>query len=601
MKFLHNYLFLTLLCLVSCSVDTLQNKPDTPSNVGFFAGRGSDIGIQMRSESGSDGISTSWKPGDKLALWAYDRNGKTMLDGQACSAYGENASIGYFTTLLPDVMPEGEYLYLASYPVPEMISGNKACFSVPSTQDGHSGAGEDIMISARTPAGPLRPLDWESYGHEELHLTMEHLLHRFCFYTTSSLFHGEPIKRITASFPKGVVGKITVDLQNPLSSPVLTDAGNVLDIVPEEPMTVSSGNERHYLTASIVPASFEAGESMNVRVYTDSYMASVDIPLQFRYFAAGHSTPVNLLPKAIGPYYQLGLNLAANHLGENPQTVTVSAPAGYALNDAGESTLVLAYGKDISLGGSYALGFEDEAKFRRLSGKTLNIMYESEHAIVSENVTVPDMASVTSASVELNVPYLLHEDFSQVPSFSSDDDYTTSSAGSMNAHSFLNGWSGGRIGASAGSMVRLACRRECGMWVEALYDSRMESAPLARIKSPVDLEVSFDYGAGNRYLNSDDNLGQTVSVGYVTSATSYKSGSTDGQYDASSSLHLPASEYVSTAWTTPYHATVCVPSVPAGQTIRISWKSHMDSNAVFAGNATAWFYLDNVKVSISDK
>ncbi len=601
MRFLYKYLILMFLCLVSCSVDSPQDRPDTPSEVGFYAGKGSGIGIQMRSEAGSDGISTSWEPGDKLALWAYDQNGKTLLDGQVCSAYGENASIGYFTTSLPDVMPDGEYRYFASYPVPEWISGSKACFSVPSTQNGHSGAGEDIMISSLTSAGPLRPLDWESYGHEELHLSMEHLLHRFCIYTTSSLFHGETIKRITASFPKGVVGKITVDLQNPLSSPVLTDAKDVLDIIPEEPMAVSSGNERHYVTASIVPTSFAAGESMNVRIYTDSYMASVDILLASRYFAAGHSTPVNLLPKTVSSYYQLHLNLAGNHLGENPQTVTVNAPAGYALNDAGESTLILRYGKDISVGGSYVLGFEDEAKFRHLSGTNLSITYESEHAVVSENVTVPDLTSGASASVELNVPYLLYEDFSQVPTFSSNDEYTTSSAGSMNAHSFLNGWSGGRVGASAGNMVRLACRRECGMWVEALYDSRMESAPLARIKSPVALEVSFDYGAGNRYLNSDDNLGQTVSVGYVTSATAYKSGSTDGTYDASSSLHLPVSEYSTGAWTTPGHATVYVPSVPAGQNIRISWKSHMDSNAVFAGNATAWFYLDNVKVSISDK
>lgn len=586
-----------LLAAVSCSIqdsdeEGVLSKPIGPVKVGFYAGKEQNIGITTKSVAGPDGLSTTWTEGDKVALWAFDSDGNAALSAEPFKHYGH----GFFTTELPSQMEEETYTYYAAYPVPVSGSGLTATFLVPSGQDGVSGGGEDIMVSFPAGGGALSPIDWLEFGHDEPELEMRHLLHRLRFYTDASeAFGGEKIRRIEVDFPKAVAGPISLELDNPsvLNSAMAEDTR--ITIATESPLEFSSDAQRHYATASIIPTTFGDGQSMQVAMYTMSKKGTVTIPLRSRTFAAGHSTPVKLVPSYVSTYCSFNFTIASNNLGEPVQKVTLSAPAGCKWGDNGAETYVYEPGHDLDAGDGFVVEYADEQAFRTLSGKTVELTYDSEHVTISESITIPDLSSSYSASLALNVPYLLFEDFSAVPTFSSNDEYSdTFVTGDKNPYSFLNGWTGGRVGALEGYSIRIACRRE----TSAKYDARVDSAPLkGKLKKTADIKVEFDYGANNQFstgLLSDPDVGQTCYVGYVTSTAGYSSGDKTGTFPYTFHVHEKSGSY----YNTPNHAVYVLSGIPVNDVIRMSWRTLIDNNAGLT-NTTDWLYLDNIKVTIS--
>ncbi len=594
--------FITILALVIASLFSFSctelsvTAPHGPVTVGFYAG-----GTVTRSQINDDGLSAEWTEGDKVSLFARNSSGSWTLSGQQFKLYGgTDNDMAAFTATLPQPMPEDEYEYIACYPEPVSVSGTRVSCILPSVQNGRASGGADIMVSAPAVSGPLTTIP-AAEDYSTLRVSMKHLIHLLRFYLPegSNGLNGEDIQRIDVQMPVPVCGNLEYDITDPESTLELTDGSSSLSLNLDRPIGPSTETARDYACAAVAPFTASDGDVMDITMYSESWKASVEaISLNGRDFKSGHATAVKLTVKDIKPIFCLYFNLVANNIGEPVRKITFTAPSGCVFSDGGSNEYVYEPGGDIAVGTQIRIQFEDEAAFRAFNGQTVQVAYDSDHVLAYQNVT-PSTVSGTVSNVSLTAPYLLDEDFSVVPSFSSDDKYKTSSTGSMSAYGpFLNGWSGGRIGASAGSMVRLACRRETGLWVEALYDSRMESAPIATIKSPVSLKVSFDYGGNGNGLSDSDILGQTISLGYVTSTDKYSSGATDGTFEGSPTIHISASEY-GTDWTTPYHGAVTVPSVPAGNTVRISWKSHMDSKPALAGNSTSWFYLDNVKVQVA--
>ncbi len=242
------------------------------------------------------------------------------------------------------------------------------------------------------------------------------------------------------------------------------------------------------------------------------------------------------------------------------------------------------------------LEFEDQSAFLSLSGKSVTVTYDSEHVTIEETLTIPTLSSVTSASLSLNVPWLLKEDFSGVSTFSSNDEYSSKFIiGSKDAYSFLGGWTGGRIGASAGKCIRIACRRE----TSADYHARVDSAPLrGTLKKKANLEVSFNYGANNKYSSgwfSNGDVGQTFYVGYVTATTAYKSGDTDGTFESGNSQYVK--EYTGSYTSTPNEARYTIHGAPAGGVFRLTIRTEVEHKAG-THNTTAWLYIDNVTIKI---
>ena len=406
--------------------------------------------------------------------------------------------------------------------------------------------------------------------------------------------------RLASIRPALTCSKLPTSVILTLCDCVITDY-SAITIEAAEPVAISGGSNRNYLFASIIPTTFADGESMSVKLYTETKVAKAEIPLQSRTFAAGHSTPVRIIPESVQNRGKIYVNILSNNLGENVDKVTFSAPAGCKWSDNGTNTYVYEPSDPIADTRSFVLEYEDEAAFRTMSGQAVTVTYDSEHVTISESLTVEDLAGKYSTVLNLNVPYLLYEDFSGVESFSSNDVHKTSSAGSKDAVGFLDGWSGGRIGAEAGKCIRIACRRETSVD----YHARVDSAPLKGIiKKPADISVEFDYGADNQpggipIAIYDGNVGQDCYIGYTTTTKQYKSGATDGTFDRDVNTFY-IKEYTGSYSNTPNNDTFVLQNVPAGDLHRISWRTEVEHQAGTT-NTTAWLYIDNVKVKISSK
>lgn len=589
---------LLLLCACSGQQPEISPRPEGPVEVGF--GIGSGAGVTVKTIAGDDGLSTLWQESDTVALWAVSDGGSDVLDAAEFHVCGTTDRATFFSATLPQAMSEGDYTYYVTYPVPQQHSGLSAYFDIPAVQDGHSGGGEDLMIAGPVRHGALRPIDWMNVDHSEMVLSMDHMLHRLRFYTTDSRLEGEPVQRIVATFPKAVAGGVDVNLADRTLS--VREGGSArLTVEASEPVAISWASSRNYLTASIVPTTFADGESMSVKLYTETKVARAEIPLQSRTFAAGHSTPVRIIPESVSNRGKIYVNILSNNLGESVDKVTFSAPAGCKWTDNGTNTYVYEPSDPIVDTRSFVLEYEDESAFRSMSGKAVKVTYDSEHVTISENLTVEDLTGKYSTMLNLNVPYLLYEDFSGVESFSSNDVHKTSSAGSKDAVGFLDGWSGGRIGAEAGKCIRIACRRETSVD----YHARVDSAPLKGIiKKPANISVEFDYGADNQpggfpIAIYDGNVGQDCYIGYITTTNQYKSGATNGTFDRNVNTFY-IKEYTGSYTNTPNNDTFVLQNVSAGNLHRISWRTEVEHQAGTT-NTTAWLYIDNVKVKISSK
>lgn len=579
-----------LLCTFSsCQKGAVENVDNVGRHtVGFCTGEAS-----TRTMMNPDGLTASWEKGDRIAVWAKNSAGEYTLNNTQFSVYGTDGARAFFTATIDASMPEDRYTYYAVYPAPESVSGTKVTFTIPSVQEGRVSGGADIMIAAPVLHGPLDEVQ-ELSDYTKLGMSMEHILHQFRLYLPENcgLEAGERIEKIVLDFPKPIVGKITADFSDPYAAPELSDGGSSITLKLSEPLEVSSTEKRNYAMASIFPTSFDASDSFNVKVYSTTKIGtSGPINLGGRTFAAGHSTPVRLSFSDIQEYGRLRFTVSSNNLGENANAVRLTAPQGCTWGD-GSTVYEYRPGHEITTGEAFEIPFENLDTFRTFSGKDVTVTFDTEHVDATQTVRVPDLTTLNFAEISAGLPYLLYEDFSTVEAFSSYDTFGFSNAGSCNAVSFLNGWTGARVGAEAGKSMRVAARRES----VANYDARVDSAPIIALKKESDIKVSFSWGSNNDFYKLvGGDCGQNVYLGYVTSDTAYKSGDKTGIFEDENKFFTK--EKTGTYANTPNAETMVIHSAPAGL-VRITWRTSVEYSA--GGNSTTcWLYLDNIKVQIA--
>ena len=498
---------------------------DGPLTVGFHVGDGS----QTRTQMMPNGLSAEWEAGDELALWARNSSGSYTLSNQIFKTYGLDGQRGFFTSTLDSAMPEDTYTYYCCYPAPVSLSGTKVTFDVPAVQDGKASGGADIMIATPVQHGALTPVP-EPEDHSGMSMTMNRMMHQFRFYipADNAVIGDETITRIVLSFPRNVTGKATMDLTDPTSAPVLSEGGSKITINLSDPLQASTAQDTYYACMVMNPTAFDAGESLRVQAYTSSMIAQVDpIDLCARDFQAGHSTPVKLKITAITDYpYSLSFKVAANNLGENPNSITLTAPNGCVWTDEGSNVYTYSPGSQIEVGQQIVFRFEDEAAYRAFSGKSISVTYDSDNALMYQTVTVPDLSGTNAGNVSLTVPYLFYEDFSGIQSFSDGHDNPTvikvkswsdfknlvtglgnvsdTYVGITDLSSYaLDGWYGTRVAGQSGTSVRICCRYEHVALAGAYYKGRIYSPFMSGIKDGKDVKisVSFRYGAARNELD----------------------------------------------------------------------------------------------------
>lgn len=585
---------LALTLLASCTAkDTLPHPDAGPVTVGFRVG-----GEQTRTQINDDGRSTSWSKDDRIALWARNEASEFTLSAQPFDIYyrSVNNAGAYFTSTLPQAMAEGRYTYYAAYPLPESLDGTKATFTIPAVQDGRVGSGADIMIATPAEASQLGPLE----NGPDLSLTMQHMLHVLRFYIPEGdNVLGEPVERIVITMPQQVAGRATADITAPDGGMTLAEGGNTVELNLTEPLDASTAAEYAYACASIFPSTqYGADDVMQVSLYSKNYAATVDdILLAGRTFAAGHVTPVPLKPTQTHDRPKMRFRIAANNLGEDIQKITLTAPddmtwdlsvrvpEGFTYTNGDKDITISApQGETVGTQDHFDLVLYAKADLQSLAGKSVTATYESQNAIVSGAVVIPaDAAANGAATISLNVPYLLQEDFSGVTGYAPDwRNSTNPTAVWLNDYG-LNGWSGSRIALHNGQCAQVSVRHE----TVAQYPGRLDT-PLLPLKegAAVKVRVTFNAQRSNEYVyltcgmvEGNDLLKGNYGANSTTTIT-------PSLNESASAYNIPATDY-----------TFDLDGVNANN--RISWvveRKYAGGNAILM--RTWHTYIDNIRIQI---
>lgn len=625
-KFVHALHTLVILSLVPGCQDVMWENSLSQCEVGIYAG-----GVQTRTEMLSNGLSATWVDGDELAVWARKSSGGFHFSNKIFKTYAVDNGRGFFTSALDQAMPEDNYTYYCTYPVPLSADGTKVTFNLPSVQDGAVTGGADIMIADPVIHGALTPIP-EIEDHTGMSVYMNRMMHQFRFYIPgdNTVIGDEKLQKIVLGFPSDVAGKVTYDLADVDTSPVLSESTGALELQLARPLGISKATPE-YACVAFLPSAFSEGEALQVKAYTNDRIAYFDpIDLQSRTFEAGHSTPVRLNVKELKEFAGiLTFTLAANNLGENPNTITFKAPSGCKFGDGGTNVFVYDPGREIQVGEIISFKFEEDLHaYTAFSGKQIAVSYDSEHAVMDETVTMPTISQSGKTDASLTVPYLLYQDFSGVlkegesygnNSYSSDE--RKQPGVSLDGVMPENGWNASRYWIKpSGSAIRINMRYQMvrigigslGYSFTTSHYGRLDTPPLTALKdgTVANLKVSFDAGANvNSGSHDEAKSGNMTFISMTTHENSKNpiDGVGTGTSQSGSLEDFGVQYYKSTAMPNAYGADDFLNTYPAHTVsgVEATKKTRLcfyPSTAFIKEgigiNAEFNVYIDNIKVQI---
>lgn len=579
------YIILTsalALLATSCERD-LPTSPDGGKvRVSISAGEGGS-----RTTISENGLSVLWQETDRIAVWTSD--GK--LSAEPFAVYYTDGSSARFTA---DITPmgDGSYTYYSVYPYPESVSGTTAEFTLAAAQSGSYDGRNDILVAYPASGGALED------EATQVDLTYRHKMHALRMYIPEGCNGlGEPVQRIDIDFPQSVAGRVSVDFSDEAAAARLADGTGSISIDIPDGLDSSSESARRYAYAIVFPARMSETDEIVFTLRSATRRSIVSFAA--RTLSEGGSTPVRLAPVPDDRTI-LRFSIVENNLGEKPQSVTFAAPEGFDLGSG--NTLTVDAAETFDRHGYYDLDLTDAGD---MSGAQMTVTFESENAVVSRTVTLPAYQPQRLTDVALTVPYLFEEDFSALAaSFEHNTEFTGSDATNPSAVALdqygLTGWTGARVGGSAGTGIRICCRYESGLGIKNVLRGRVDTAPLAAIKagSSVKLDVTFDYGS-----NLFEGVGSGGSTTYWAGST-VQSGAIKGSEDIETVVLGETTidcdgdkDNASYYGTTPHTQSFYVNS--AGSATRLSWRVGTDRGGSFAGNGNYWLYIDNIRVSIA--
>lgn len=632
-KYKYITLLFVVLFLVGCAKDdfiTIGDSRGEKAVYGFGVGGGT-----TRTFINDDGVTISWDKDDKVALWAKKDNA-FVLNNQEFKNWFITAdkSQAFFTAELASQMAVGEYQYYVTYPKPASVSGTTATFNLPSTQDGKMGGGADIMVAQGT--GPAlaklyipAPEEGEKtegdpnyvLDQNRLSLNMHHLIHALRFYVPQGKWgfpQGETVERIVLTMPQNIAGMVKTDVANTNGGLTLDSNGSkTIALSLAEDLVASTSGDMNYAVAAILPPStkYVANDKLVVKTYSQTRVATQEISLNGRgpqaedermRMAAGRVTPVGLDCSTTSERPKISFRIANNYLGEQPYKITLTSKDSNTKWKAGDDHIYEYYtgseSSTIAEDGGFDIYCDDVTS---IWGQQITVTYESKSAVVSEVISsIPAISNGTTHNVSLNVPYLLYENFDSVSGFNSNDEHIDfgTNKGTKDGYPFLNGWSGGRIGAQVGTAIRLACRRE----TSEDYPARVDSAPLNGLKDgkSVTLSILFDCGMNREtYGINAPKVGQTCYLGYVKNNNNpiasgrnfyvYGLDGQEGEFPHNFFINETGASYTNISHKKNYGYTLS----GCDNTTRLTWLTTNEHKSG-ASNATVWLYIDNVRVQI---
>ena len=567
-----------------------------------------EVGFAMpidatRTSLDPDGSSTRWSEGDKLAVWAMDAEGGSAFESESFMLryFSTEYDKAYFTSNIA-AMADGEYTYMLSYPLPVSTDGTMATYSLPAAQSGEYDGRYDVMIAEPVVAEALT-----SAKRVELNTIMRHQMHalKITVPHKSSNFDSR-VYAMEVTFPKPVVGDMTIDVANPDAEPTYTNTSNTIIVRSDEGFAVGSD-----IWVFVLPGMVSGDVSYKITgLEQRSEVATYHLE---RNMQRGHVTPIRMAMPPFEKYTAFNFSIGANNLGEEFNYFTLYDNKG---NNMGT------YYRNAE--NRYTWEYYGEVDAANYSNTSWKFVFDSDNAVVENSVNLGTIRPYFSQNIAaVDVPYLLYENFQNVIESESygNNDYSQSETkqpgASLNGAMPTNGWNAARYWLKPGAM-RINSRYQSVKIIMAFasyHYGRLDTPPLGNgsrgLKSGANVNVKVDFDAAlHKLTNSSLSLKEGgISIATHTNHNNPIDGIPTGSTGISSSYDTTLADFGTTYF---YQALADNAGNNAfGQsfpTYSAEFPATNNSRIVFyptlttasgTGNTEVCVYIDNIKVSIA--